>query len=175
MTVDATSPRRRTQNVIAETPGGSGDRVVMAGGHLDSVPGGPGIDDNGSGVATLIEVGRGDRAEAARREGPHRVLGGGGARAARLAPLRRSLDRADRGRIDAYMNLDMVGSPNPVPAVYADGDAGLAQGAPRGVQPAASSGDASASRSDHTFFQLHGIPVNGLYTGSTRPARAAAP
>ena len=28
-----------THNVIAETPGGDGDRVVMAGGHLDSVRG----------------------------------------------------------------------------------------------------------------------------------------
>ncbi len=54
--VDAVSERRLTHNVIAETPGGNGARVVMAGGHLDSVAGGPGINDNGSGVATLIET-----------------------------------------------------------------------------------------------------------------------
>ena len=56
VSVDATSTGGRTENVIAETPGGSADHVVMAGGHLDSVRGGPGIDDNGSGVAALIEA-----------------------------------------------------------------------------------------------------------------------
>src|SRR4051794_1722593 len=56
LTVDATSRKGTTQNVIAETPGGSDDHVIMAGGHLDSVYNGPGIDDNGSGVATLIEA-----------------------------------------------------------------------------------------------------------------------
>jgi PA domain len=39
--VNAESERRRTQNVIAETPGGAAGRVVMAGAHLDSVPSGP--------------------------------------------------------------------------------------------------------------------------------------
>ena len=38
-----------------------------------------------------------------------------------------SLDRAERDRIDAYINLDMVGSPNPVPDVYSDGDDDLAK------------------------------------------------
>ena len=32
------------------------DNVVMAGAHLDSVPAGPGINDNGSGSSALIEV-----------------------------------------------------------------------------------------------------------------------
>src|SRR4051794_11049330 len=43
VSVQATSRAGRTQNVIAETPGGRDDHVVMAGGHLDSVAGGPGI------------------------------------------------------------------------------------------------------------------------------------
>ena len=54
--VNAVSERRTTDNVIAESPGGSAERVVMAGGHLDSVTAGPGINDNGSGVATLLEL-----------------------------------------------------------------------------------------------------------------------
>ena len=45
-----------TQNLIAETPTGRDDRVVMAGAHLDSVPEGPGIEDNGTGSATLLET-----------------------------------------------------------------------------------------------------------------------
>ena len=123
--VDASSGRRVTHNVIAETPGGDGERVVMAGGHLDSVRGGPGINDNGSGAATLIEA-----AEAIGPDPPGaRVrLGFWGAEELGLLGSRhyvRSLDRAERRRISAYLNFDMVGSPNAVPELYADGDAEL--------------------------------------------------
>src|SRR5258708_11964 len=41
----------RTRNVIAQTKTGSTANVGMVGAHLDSVPAGPGIDDNGPGVA----------------------------------------------------------------------------------------------------------------------------
>ncbi len=44
-----------TQNVLAETRKGNPDQVVMLGAHLDSVPEGPGINDNGSGTAGLLE------------------------------------------------------------------------------------------------------------------------
>jgi Zn-dependent M28 family amino/carboxypeptidase len=50
-------PESRPQvNVIAENPGRNDDNVVMAGAHLDSVQAGPGINDNGSGSASLLEV-----------------------------------------------------------------------------------------------------------------------
>jgi aminopeptidase S len=169
VSVDATSRGGRTQNVIAETPRGSEAHVVMAGGHLDSVAGGPGIDDNGSGAATLIEA-----AEAIGADPPGARVRVGFWAAEELGLLgsRRyvhSLDRGERDRIDAYINLDMVGSPNPVPVVYADGDAGLARvlrGADGGHLGEVPIGQAS----DHTFFELAGIPVNGLYTGSTEAA-----
>src|SRR6185436_8754832 len=45
-----------TNNVIAETPGGRADRTVVVGGHLDSVFEGPGINDDGSGVSTILET-----------------------------------------------------------------------------------------------------------------------
>ena len=45
-----------TENVIAESKGGDPNNVIMAGAHLDSVPEGPGINDNGSGSSGLIEV-----------------------------------------------------------------------------------------------------------------------
>jgi Zn-dependent M28 family amino/carboxypeptidase len=51
---------RVTANVIAERAGiGAGtvaDEVVMLGGHLDSVLDGPGINDNGSGTMTILEM-----------------------------------------------------------------------------------------------------------------------
>ena len=43
-------------NVIAELKGTNDNNVVMAGGHLDSVEEGPGINDNGSGSAVLLEL-----------------------------------------------------------------------------------------------------------------------
>ena len=56
-----TSSSRRPQtvmhhNVIAESSGGDPNNVVMAGAHLDSVAAGPGINDNGSGSAAILEV-----------------------------------------------------------------------------------------------------------------------
>ncbi|MCL9781377.1 M20/M25/M40 family metallo-hydrolase [Vibrio sp. S4M6] len=44
-----------TENVIAETKKGDPNQIVMLGAHLDSVPAGPGINDNGSGTAGLLE------------------------------------------------------------------------------------------------------------------------
>ncbi|MGR5360424.1 M28 family metallopeptidase [Vibrio mediterranei] len=44
-----------TENVIAETKAGDASQIVMIGAHLDSVPEGPGINDNGSGTAGLLE------------------------------------------------------------------------------------------------------------------------
>lgn len=45
-----------TENIFAESRWGDPDNVVMAGAHLDSVPEGPGINDNGSGSAALLEI-----------------------------------------------------------------------------------------------------------------------
>ena len=51
------APEPRPQkNVIAELRGANDGNVVMAGAHLDSVPAGPGINDNGSGSASLLEI-----------------------------------------------------------------------------------------------------------------------
>ncbi|MEZ8143317.1 aminopeptidase [Enterovibrio norvegicus FF-454] len=44
-----------TQNLLAETKKGNPDQIVMLGAHLDSVQEGPGINDNGSGSAGILE------------------------------------------------------------------------------------------------------------------------
>ena len=54
--LDAGVRTDQTRNVIAQTKTGSTSDVVMVGAHLDSVPEGPGIDDNGSGVAAVLET-----------------------------------------------------------------------------------------------------------------------
>ena len=58
MTVDLRTlvEQRQTFNVIAELDRGDEDNVVMLGSHLDSVVGGAGINDNGSGSATILAV-----------------------------------------------------------------------------------------------------------------------
>jgi Peptidase family M28/PA domain len=47
---------KTTFNVLAETNTGDDSNVVIAGAHVDSVLAGPGINDNGSGSAALVEV-----------------------------------------------------------------------------------------------------------------------
>ena len=55
---DTLSVIRNTVNVIAETKTGRPDRVIVAGAHLDFVAAGPGIQDNGSGSAAILEIAR---------------------------------------------------------------------------------------------------------------------
>ena len=45
-----------TTNIIAQTKGGDQENCVMLGGHSDSVAEGPGINDDGTGSLTLLEV-----------------------------------------------------------------------------------------------------------------------
>lgn len=45
-----------TSNILAQTTGGDPDNCVMIGGHSDSVAEGPGINDDGSGSLSVLEV-----------------------------------------------------------------------------------------------------------------------
>lgn len=47
---------RVTHNVIAQTKDGDPNNVVMIGAHTDSVPEGPGINDDGSGTLAILEI-----------------------------------------------------------------------------------------------------------------------
>jgi hypothetical protein len=166
LTVRSTSGRGASSNVIADTPGGRGKAVVMAGAHLDSVPGGPGINDNGSGVAALVEA-----AEAIGPEpdGAPVRLAFWAAEEIGLVGSRhyvRSLSLGERLGISAYLNFDMVGSPNPVPELYDVGAPGLGRVLRRAARGPLR-GTMAGQSSDHAPFRAAGIPVNGLYTGST--------
>jgi len=55
--VDRLNETRTTRNVIAERAGTDPGKVVV-GAHLDSVTRGPGINDNGTGSATILELAR---------------------------------------------------------------------------------------------------------------------
>jgi aminopeptidase Y len=54
--IDAIIETIETTNIIAQTTEGDPENCVMLGAHSDSVAGGPGINDDGSGSLTLLEV-----------------------------------------------------------------------------------------------------------------------
>jgi Zn-dependent M28 family amino/carboxypeptidase len=170
-----------TQNVIAETPTGRDDRVIMAGAHLDSVPAGPGIQDNGSGSGALLEVAL-QIAELGIEPRNTIRFAWWGAEEAGLVGSQfyvDSLTKSELNDIELYLNFDMIGSPNFVRFVY-DGD-GSAFGlkGPAGsrniedvfVDFFASQGlpsepTAFDGRSDYDAFISAGIPAGGLFTGA---------
>jgi len=169
--VDTSVERGSTQNVIAEA--GEGERVAMAGAHLDSVPGGPGINDNGSGVAVLLATAQ----QLGPRPGGRVRLAFWGAEELGLYGSRRYVDELSENgvsEIAGYLNLDMVGSPNAVPAVYEDGDARLTE-LLRRTHPGDEEGVPAAGRSDNLPFEDAGVPVSGLYTGSEEPGPGGRP
>jgi aminopeptidase S len=144
-------------NLIADWPGGDPNNVLMTGAHLDSVAAGPGINDNGSGSAAILEV-----ALAVSRENlqPARHLRFAWWGAEELG-LRgstfyvNSLSTTERSRITGYLNFDMVGSPNPGYFVY-DGD--NSDGTGSGPGPA---GSAQIERTIQDYFASIGVPTRG--------------
>ena len=105
-------------NVIAELEGRNDDNVVMAGAHLDSVPAGPGINDNGSGSAALLELAQ--QIAKLKPENTLRLAWWGGEESGLVGSTAyvNGLSQAERDRIALYMNYDMVGSPNYIFMVY---------------------------------------------------------
>jgi aminopeptidase S len=100
-------------NVIAQTRTGTPERVVVLGAHLDSVPQGPGIVDDGSGVATLLEIATHLGASAPVHDAVQFAFFGSEETGSQgSSAYVRSLSAPDRGKIMLYLNLDMVASPN---------------------------------------------------------------
>jgi hypothetical protein len=172
---------RTDYNVIAELKGKKENNVVMAGAHLDSVIEGPGINDNGSGSAAILEtalmmakVTPVNTLRFAWWAGEEQGLVGS-------ADYVAGLSQAERDKIAVYMNYDMVASPNYIFGVY-DADESTFE-APVPV-PAGSEAiedvyesyytargvpyeDSEFSgRSDYEAFILAGIPSGGLFTGA---------
>ncbi|MBV7700161.1 M28 family metallopeptidase [Streptomyces sp. TRM70350] len=168
---------RTGYNLIADWPGEDANQVLMAGAHLDSVSSGAGINDNASGSAAVLETALAvSRAQL--QPTKHLRFAWWGAEELGLVGSRyyvNSLTAADRARVSGYINLDMVGSPNPgyfvydddpaIEKVFKDWYAGI--GVPTEIE---TEGD---GRSDHASFKNVGIPVGGLFTGASRTKTAA--
>jgi aminopeptidase S len=101
------------RNVIAQTRTGDLEHVVMIGAHLDSVTDGPGIVDNGSGVATLLEIATQLGVDPSVHNGVRFAFFGAEENGAEGSfAYVEGLSRDDRQRIKLYLNVDMVASPN---------------------------------------------------------------
>ncbi|KAA6223598.1 M20/M25/M40 family metallo-hydrolase [Streptomyces albofaciens JCM 4342] len=161
---------RTGRNLIADWPGGGADRTVMTGAHLDSVTEGPGINDNGSAAAGILEVALAV-SRAHLEPAKHLRFAWWGAEEYGMVGSRHYVDELsadDRGKIDAYLNFDMIGSPNPGYFVY-DDDARLEKvfkdhfAAKNIATEVETEGD---GRSDHAPFKDAGVPVGGLFSGA---------
>jgi Zn-dependent M28 family amino/carboxypeptidase len=56
LTLDSKMSQIKSRNVVAQTKTGSTQNVVVVGAHLDSFASSPGINNNGSGVASVLET-----------------------------------------------------------------------------------------------------------------------
>jgi acetylornithine deacetylase/succinyl-diaminopimelate desuccinylase-like protein len=168
--VRSISERRTTANVIAGTPGHTERRVAMIGAHLDSVAAGPGINDNASGSAAVLDTAERLARDPAVRDGV-RFAFWGAEELGLFGSKRyvRRLDAAARERIVAYINLDMVASPKPRPMVYADDSPRIERLLRRGLRARGlrPTGTRLGGSSDHAPFKRHGIPIGGLFTGAS--------
>ena len=182
MFVNATSETRSTSNVIGDTPGGRDDRVVLVGAHLDSVAEAPGTNDNGSGVATLLEIAEQMSELGIQPRNQVRFAFWGAEESGLVGSEYYVSQLGKRGIKDIALNLnfDMLASENYALFVY-DGDGSdTTDGAgPNGsgnvedifVDYFASQGwptypTALDGRSDYDSFAAVGIPVGGLFTGA---------
>jgi Zn-dependent M28 family amino/carboxypeptidase len=181
MTTDTISETRQTYNVIADTDGGRTDRIVLVGAHLDSVAEGPGINDDGSGTAVVLET----ALQLARLHLQPRNQVRFAFWSAEEEGLLGSQYYADQltkkqiQNIAVMLDFDMLGSPNFVRFVY-DGDgSSLGAEGPNGsgvveqvfldyfsagglaTEPTAFDG-----RSDYAPFTALGIPAGGVFTGA---------
>ena len=175
--VNAEAGLRTTRNVLADREGDPA-RTIVIGAHLDSVREGPGMNDNASGSAAVLE--------AALRlapfgTGPRLRFAFWGAEEVGLVGSRHhvtSLSDEERRTIVLYVNLDMVGSPNFGRFVQ------LAQEKPDSLAAAVRRALVSYFRdrnlpveervrtgqrgfgSDDASFGEKGIPTLGLYAGA---------
>ncbi|MDR3654611.1 MAG: M28 family peptidase [Mycobacterium sp.] len=188
LVLDAQNITISSRNVLAQTRTGSPHEVVMVGAHLDSPRGSPGINDDGSGVAAVLET--------ALQLGP-------------LAPVNNAvrfvfwgaeedglngamdyvfgMDSDQLNDIALYLDFTMLGSPNagfftddgdqsgpPSPGVSSgdvpEGSAGIERTL-GGYLYAAGKRPADmplTTRADYHPFMVAGVPIGGMTTGSSQ-------
>ncbi|MGA8045067.1 MAG: M20/M25/M40 family metallo-hydrolase [Dermatophilaceae bacterium] len=168
-------------NVIGELAGKTDDNIVMAGAHLDSVPAGPGINDNGSGSAALLEVAQ--QMSKSRPQNTVRFAWWGAEELGLIGSTewvgQRTPEELDE--IALRLNFDMIGSPNYYFGVYDANESSFVApvAVPDGSVDIESTFEAFytlrgepyddsafSGRSDYAAFIDNGIPSGGLFTGA---------
>ncbi|KAF9995970.1 Leucyl aminopeptidase yscIV [Entomortierella chlamydospora] len=170
-----------TINVLCTSKEGDEDDTIVLGAHLDSVPEGPGMVDNGSGATSLLEIAL-VLAKTNYEPKNKVVFGWWGAEEIGLLGSRHYVrelakDEKKKKQVAMNMNFDMLASPNYVPYVH-DGKT-----APKDLVGSSSKIDHllieyfstenkryeytdMVGGSDFLPFLLEGIPSGGLLTGA---------
>jgi Zn-dependent M28 family amino/carboxypeptidase len=178
----------KSRNVVAQTKTGDTKNIVLLGAHLDSVRSSPGINDNGSGVAAVLETAAA-LGSAPRITNAVRFAFWGSEETALEGSTKyvRGLDRGQLDDIALYLNFDVLGSPNPGYFTY-DGDQSAAPNPeiPSRDVPAGSAGIERtlagylnlagirpadmplAKTTDYSPFLAAGIPIGGATTGASQ-------
>src|ERR671924_1498791 len=167
--------------VIAETKQGDPNHIVLAGAHLDSVPAGPGINDDGSGTSWQLEL-----AEQIAKQGTpprHKIrfmwFGGEEDGLVGSQYYAANLSQAEANKIDVMIDTDMIASPNYVRFVYDGNGDELGPAGPEGSgtveevfkryfheRGMATLPQAFDGRSDYVGFINRGIPAGGIFAGA---------
>ncbi|WP_113703647.1 M28 family metallopeptidase [Nonomuraea lactucae] len=179
--VDATLKLGTDHNVVAESRFGDPRNVVMVGAHLDSVTEGPGINDNGSGSAAILETALQMKKFPVRNKVRFAFWAAEEIGLLGSDQYVEGLSKAERDRIRLYLNFDMVASPNYAYKLY-DGDNSDGVGSPAGPPGSAQIekqleaffdgrklghvGTDFDGRSDYGPFIAVGIPSGGIFTGA---------
>jgi Zn-dependent M28 family amino/carboxypeptidase len=192
LVLDAQNIKITSRNVVAQTKTGSAHEVVMVGAHLDGSRTGPGINDDGSGVAAVLET--------ALQLGPLAPVNNAirfvfwGAEEDGLNGVMNyvfGMNRDQLNDIALYLDFTMLGSPNagfftddgdqsgpPGPGVSAadvpEGSAGIERTLAGYLNLA---GKRAAdmpldTRADYHPFMVAGVPVGGMTTGASQPKTA---
>ncbi|RXW24391.1 hypothetical protein EST38_g1495 [Candolleomyces aberdarensis] len=175
----AISEDRSTSNVIATTKQGDRDNIIVAGAHSDSVPAGPGLNDDGSGSMGILEVAL--NLAKFKVKNAVRFIWWSAEEFGLVGSeyYVEHLSDEERQKIALYLNFDMIASPNAGFFVF-DGD-GNATDIPgpagsevietlyRGYFDSHNIRTGSAvfgGSSDYQPFVDVGIPSGGLMTGA---------
>jgi Zn-dependent M28 family amino/carboxypeptidase len=170
---------RETYNVFAETPEGKPQSVMMFGAHLDSVLDSPGMNDDASGTAALLEIALQMSELGIEPRNKLRFAFWGAEELGLLGSdyYVSTLSPTELNKIKMYLNYDVIGSLNGFPFVYTpqagDGtpaasaeatrvfnDYFASVGLPRDPTPL-------LGGSDHVPFLVAGVPAGGLFSGAT--------
>jgi Zn-dependent M28 family amino/carboxypeptidase len=168
--------------VIAETPKGDPNHVVVVGAHLDSVDAGPGINDDGSGTSLLLTMAQRLAKPGHPLKQKIRFAWWGAEEEGLIGSnyYASTLSDEEADKIDVMLDYDMLSSPNYARLVY-DGDGS------EGDNPAGPEGSGTVEevfrewfsskrqpvvaipfdgRSDYVGFTNRGIPAGGVFAGA---------